>query len=1183
MINERFIIKDKLGEGRSAVFICEDLDNSKKEFAIKILSPNAGEEEKLTFKKEFITLDRFDHPNIIKVNDFGTVVKKNENDKEIEIGSEYFTLEYFKGINLLEYQNLDDEIKLKKILTQLCSAIYYFHQSNYIYYDLKPENILINEINNEPVIKLIDFGFIEKANGKQEKSIKGTAEYIAPELLKNQAYDFRIDLYSLGIILYQIIYKKFPFDIDNELSIYKAHLEQEFEFEKTNYSGQIINIVKKLLQKEPDERYQNILEVLEDLNESIDSSLTKQWIPAKIFADREEALNELDQYLNNKTSSDVYTIKGFEGSGKSFLTDELFFIYENSVLIKNNRTVSGAGFICFLLKNILFKEFIYQKLDKKTIQKAEALVNDLNFNLNDIKAVFNSITKVCSFILILDDFNLYDDLTLEILKELIPIFQANKEKIILTEESDFSYKSDFIFNLKEINLKAFSDVQIEELLQKSFHFTFPKDDLKKIILLYADLLPGNIFDFIKDILQLEIIKFSSEGVKINVTEDLDHVLKSSHDKIYELRLEGLRQDQIRAAEILSIFAAAINKNILAGLLNEPEEKVEEILIDLELNNIANSNLQFTSESLKKYIYSKIENKIGLHFDSAEFLKKEFPNFDRKEIARQYELAEQYEMSYQVLKAEMKSAKEISAYSYEKNILKHLLTLPLEEKSIIEIEAELSRVLKMLNESKDCLELTEKLISKVKDEKLKTELEIQKGICTISLGELEKGKEILNSILNKIKNPALNEEVKLEIAYAEFDLNNYELSEKISNNIVSNKIADKITTAKTFNLLALLEIYHKNRIDNAIVFFNNSLNIYSELNLLLQVSKIYVNLGNIYNIKGEFDKALENWDKALELNNSIGNLEQEAKILLGYGAYYYSILAFEKAIGFYNRANDIFTSYGDITGQSLILNNLAETYLPICEYQKCYESLKKAFEIFKLQKEINEAEILFIYGKLFYEIGDAENLKKNIDLFEEINIKTELSEIQKNHLELLNLLYLEISGKDIIREIENLIKIRDKYLELDDKYNFAYVNFFLVEKLIRAGNFDRALEELNNKDYTAIINPNLLNAERNFLLALISKNCEACNLEPSVELLEKTYAQIKEESITELTWKVLFELADSYFKRGNAKKANEYAEYAKALLFFIADNIEDERLKENYLNFAGRKKAVEKLNQIENNL
>ena len=99
---------------------------------------------------------------------------------------------------------------------------------------------------------------------------------------------------------------------------------------------------------------------------------------------------------------------------------------------------------------------------------------------------------------------------------------------------------------------------------------------------------------------------------------------------------------------------------------------------LEVSNITDA-FNFTSDSLKKYIYSSTENKDSYHKDIAKSISEKFPDFNRQELARHFELSKDFTASYNILSEEIKEAERLFAYSYEKNMLNHLLELPLEEK------------------------------------------------------------------------------------------------------------------------------------------------------------------------------------------------------------------------------------------------------------------------------------------------------------------------------------------------------------------------------------------------------------------------------------------------------------------------------------------------------------------------
>ena len=275
MINKRYLIGKKLGQGRSKVFNVIDTEFPEREVAAKFLPFDSSSEEKQFFRDEFFTLQKLDHPNIIKSFEISLVLTKDDEDNEIENFSPFITLEHFSSTELLQYNGIKDERKLTSIIKQVCSVLYYLHQSNYIYYDLKPENILVADINGEPFIKIIDLGLSQYTLKEYEHTIKGTAYYIAPELLKNEMHDHTVDFYSLGMMLYRIAFGYFPFNSNDQLEIYKAQIEEEFSFPESHYSENVINVIKKLIKKNPAERYNNALQIIVDLGLMLDLNITK--------------------------------------------------------------------------------------------------------------------------------------------------------------------------------------------------------------------------------------------------------------------------------------------------------------------------------------------------------------------------------------------------------------------------------------------------------------------------------------------------------------------------------------------------------------------------------------------------------------------------------------------------------------------------------------------------------------------------------------------------------------------------------------------------------------------------------------------------------------------------------------------------------------------------------------------
>ena len=1185
MINERYLINKKIGTGRSQVFLCQDTEFPEINKVIKLLPVDVDPEEITIFRNEFFILMKLNHPNIIKANDFGTVLK-TDGEQEISIGSKFLIMEYFQGEELVHYKNISDEPALREIIKQISSVLYYLHQSNYIYYDLKPENILVKVSNGKPIIKLIDLGFAQHILESREEIIRGTAEYIAPEIIKNERHNHRVDLYSLGIMLYKIVYGKFPFKTSSELEIYKSHLEMEYEFPQSKYSGELIVAIKKLLIKNPDERFQNSLQLLSALNISIDGDLNKDWIPAKVFSNRKDVLTIIKTYFADETSGEVFTIKSFEGAGKTALLDEIYFQNENVILIKNNKSKTGFDFVKLILKEIVFNEFVFNKLSSEILVRIYGIFLSPPQDIyGELKAIFTAVSIHNNFILLLDDFNSYDEFTIEVFKNIIPILQVNRIKIILTEASNFNYLSSFIFNLRELNLNPFTDVHLDEYLNKSFYPDFPIGELKKLILLHADLLPGSIESFLRDIILLKIIQFTPDGVGIKTKADEISVLKSSQEEIYNFRFQMLSKSEEEIAKLVSAFEITVDEPTISELVKMPSGQISSLISSLQNKNIIqqysrSSGIIFTSEGLKKFVYSKIDDKKNYHKLIAKELYEKFPSYNRTEAARHYELAGDFKKSYEIYKIELDSAEKITAYSYQKNILLHLLELKLEDSDLTEINFQLCKTFHKLGEYKQSLQIIEGLLSKKLDEEFRRKILILKGSCKIGLSENEEGKNLLASLIPEIKDESQKQSLLVEIASAEFDLNHFDSASQICMDVITNPHTKNEEKGKCFNLLGLIEINKKNNVDEGLFLIMQAQEAYQQVNDSNRVAQMGKNMGNIFNIKGEYEKAEQSWNKSLEINRAIGNLEQEAGLLLNFGVYYYDKSYLSNAIDFYKRASSIFVSIGNKYGESQALYNLSEVYLLTCEYQNAYKVIQNSILIFsQLNYLLEELEAQFILSKLFYLIGDFEMFSEVIGNINQLNEKGNI--VEKNKIQFEYLLELKKIKDDFSKaDINKLHSLQKAFLEQKDKLHYFSTTILIVKNLIGLNKIKEGVAILRSEGINDLCKDNVLFfAEREYILGKFSQKNPTLQLKTPVEYYNSALKALEDFAVTELTWEIMFELGNYFFQRGNFGKAKENFNYAKEIIFYFGDNIKNSRLRDAYFNKPERKDALQKIEKL----
>jgi serine/threonine-protein kinase len=233
--------------------------------AFKLLIPYiAGEEENIKrFTREIKITRKINHPNVIRVFDIGEWR-----------GNHFITMEYIEGGNLNDWRRENpDNIKGKiDLVLQMCAGLSAAHRLGIIHRDIKPENILITRAKE---VKLVDFG-IARGLGIGTRTIDGniigTPEYMSPEQIQGLNVDQRSDIYSLGILLYQLFSDQLPFTAQSIGHLLLKHMnEQPIPPQRINQHipAWLENIILKCLEKDPARRYQNTDDIIKEIRVNI--------------------------------------------------------------------------------------------------------------------------------------------------------------------------------------------------------------------------------------------------------------------------------------------------------------------------------------------------------------------------------------------------------------------------------------------------------------------------------------------------------------------------------------------------------------------------------------------------------------------------------------------------------------------------------------------------------------------------------------------------------------------------------------------------------------------------------------------------------------------------------------------------------------------------------------------------
>ena len=261
---DRYEILGKVGAGgMSDVYKAKDHILSRI-VAIKVLKSEFSEDRTFVtkFRTEAQSAAVLEHPNIVNIYDVGS-----------EDGLYYIVMEYVEGITLKTYIEKKGQLSFKEsasIAIQVARGIEAAHGKNIIHRDIKPQNIMIS---TDGKVKVTDFGIAKAASSNTISSdVMGSVHYASPEQARNGFIDARSDVYSLGIVMYEMITGRVPFDGDTTVAVAIQHLQEEIVKPSVfapNIPVSFEGIILKCTQKTPDRRYQSMAELLNDLRHAL--------------------------------------------------------------------------------------------------------------------------------------------------------------------------------------------------------------------------------------------------------------------------------------------------------------------------------------------------------------------------------------------------------------------------------------------------------------------------------------------------------------------------------------------------------------------------------------------------------------------------------------------------------------------------------------------------------------------------------------------------------------------------------------------------------------------------------------------------------------------------------------------------------------------------------------------------
>lgn len=376
-INDRYQIIRSIGEGGMAnVYLAHDMILDR-DVAVKILRGDLADDEKFVrrFQREAIAASSLSHPNIVEMYDVGE-----------DNGKYYIVMEYVEGKtlkNLIKKRGALTLPEVIDIMQQLTSAISCAHDSNIIHRDIKPQNVLIKE---DGIVKITDFGIAMALNSNeltQTNSVMGSVHYLPPEQANGKGATLKSDIYSLGIVMFELLTGKLPFRGENAVEIAIKQMKNQIPSVcsiNENIPQSVENVILKACAKNPKNRYNTVKEMYADIETCLDEDRLEEKRYVYPYSETEEI----------EDTKEVKTIKEVEKQE----TTELDEIEENEEKNSNKFIIIlgiviaaiiliGAITLIVFSKTHKVKEITVPDVSNLSVAQAEATLKNLGFTINE--------------------------------------------------------------------------------------------------------------------------------------------------------------------------------------------------------------------------------------------------------------------------------------------------------------------------------------------------------------------------------------------------------------------------------------------------------------------------------------------------------------------------------------------------------------------------------------------------------------------------------------------------------------------------------------------------------------------------------------------------------------------------------------------------------------------------------
>ncbi|HEY8890554.1 MAG TPA: Stk1 family PASTA domain-containing Ser/Thr kinase [Clostridium sp.] len=367
LLLNRYELLEKIGEGGMGTVYKAKCHLLNRFVAVKILKAELSNDEEFVsrFKREAISVAKMAHPNIVNVHDVGEENHVN-----------FIVLEYINGKTLKQVIKENGRLSSEKtidIVFQISKGLEAAHKNNIIHRDIKPDNIMITD---DGTVKVMDFGIAKVLDSRtvtKLNNVMGTAHYFSPEQAKGSIVDCRTDIYSLGIVMYEMVTGRVPYNAESAITIAMMHIQElpipPKEIIK-DIPENVNQVILKAMQKEPNKRYQTAKEMAEKLRE------IKEESKVKVINDLDDGTKIMGAAIASDIKNDYTTVMS-EAAGVENTTakkDKEGFLGKKRLSTNKKAMIVIASIILVIIASVLGKFISKGMSDKTSIPVVKTIV-----------------------------------------------------------------------------------------------------------------------------------------------------------------------------------------------------------------------------------------------------------------------------------------------------------------------------------------------------------------------------------------------------------------------------------------------------------------------------------------------------------------------------------------------------------------------------------------------------------------------------------------------------------------------------------------------------------------------------------------------------------------------------------------------------------------------------------------